>query len=233
MKAIILAAGRSTRLYPITLSMPKCLLKVGEKTIIERQIDNLTEIGIKDILVVTGYLKEEIEGFLKDRVRYAFFPDFAKTNNLHTLYSIRDELDSDFICLFSDVLLGKEPLMELMNNDDDFCLLVHNKEVLEGTMRVKIKNGSVYDIGGHIPPEEGEANFIGVAKFSKKAAKLLAEEMEGMIKGENHINDYYTMALPGLAEKGYKISFINMDDKPWIEIDTKDDLDRARGMELK
>ena len=95
MKAIILAAGRSTRLYPITLEHPKCLLPIGGKTLIEHQITWLNMCGIDDILVVNGYLNHMIEEKLGSRVRYRFYENFAETNNLYTLHSINDELDDD------------------------------------------------------------------------------------------------------------------------------------------
>ena len=64
MKAVILAAGVASRLRPLTDNTPKCLLKVGEKSILERTIDNLRANNITEIILVTGYLKEKIENFL-------------------------------------------------------------------------------------------------------------------------------------------------------------------------
>ena len=58
MKAVILAAGVSRRLYPLTYDMPKCLIKVGEKPIINHQLDSLKNSGINDIIIVVGYHRE-------------------------------------------------------------------------------------------------------------------------------------------------------------------------------
>jgi len=228
MKAIILAAGKSSRLYPITLERPKCLLEVGKQSIIERQIDMLNKQGIDDILVVVGYKKEVIRDAVGDKVRYAEYNDYEKTNNLFTLWSIKDELDDDFILLFSDVIIEENLMNECINSSDDFCLLVHDKEVLEGTMRVTIEDNSIINIGSHIPVLEGDGNFIGIAKYSKKAACLLKEQLSEMTKDDSHINDYYTLSLIDIAQKGEKIGFILSGEKKWIEIDTKEDLDQAR-----
>ena len=82
MKAIILAAGKSSRLYPLTKNTPKCILEINDGiSIIDIQITLLNELGINDILVVTGFNSSKIEK-LKDRVRYFFYKDFMKTNNL-------------------------------------------------------------------------------------------------------------------------------------------------------
>ena len=61
MRAILLAAGMGTRLRPLTLETPKPLIKVNGESIIERQIKCLKEIGIDEIIVVTGYLHEKFD----------------------------------------------------------------------------------------------------------------------------------------------------------------------------
>ncbi len=78
MKAIILAAGKSSRLYPITLNKPKCLLNVHGKKLIEHQIELLRLCGIDNILVVTGYLHEKIEKILGEKVRYKYYDRYKK-----------------------------------------------------------------------------------------------------------------------------------------------------------
>ena len=64
MKAIILAAGVASRLRPLTDNTPKCLLPVGEKSILERTIENLMENGVNELVLVTGYLRHMIEDFV-------------------------------------------------------------------------------------------------------------------------------------------------------------------------
>jgi L-glutamine-phosphate cytidylyltransferase len=227
MKAIILAAGRSSRLYPITLDKPKCLLQVGGKKLIEHQIEILNKCGITDIVIVTGYLGNKIKEAVGDKARYINFPDFATTNNLFTLYHVREELNDDFLCLFSDVLFEEELLRRCIEDESNFSLLVHNKQILADTMRVRIIENSIYDIGSHIPVSFGEGNFIGIAKFSKEAAKLLIEEMSNLVN-EQHKNDYYTISLVGLASKGHLITPIFVNDDKWIEIDHQQDYERAK-----
>ena len=228
MKTIILAAGRSTRMYPITLKYPKCLLELKPgKTIIEHQVEMLNKCGIKDVIVIVGYLKEKIQEVLKNKVRYKTFNDFVKYNNLHTLYSIKYELNDDLIILYSDVIFGEKMLRNMLSNKEDFCLLVHNKEILKGTARVRIKDNSVYDIGNHIPVEEGDGNFIGIAKFSKKGAKVLVKEMAKMVKDEKHNNSYYIIAIIEIAKRK-RISYEVTGNELWIEIDFLKDYERAK-----
>lgn len=199
MKAIILAAGTSSRLYPITLEKPKCLLEIAGKSIIERQLEILEEFGVQNIVVVTGYKANAIKEHLKKRVRYRHFKDYAKTNHLHTLHSVRNELNNETLCLFADLIFNEEIIERLIKSNFDYTLVIDSK-TRPGTMRVKIKQDSIKEIGNHVPVEKGDGTFIGAAKFSPDAAKLLSREMEKLVKLGN-TDQYYTIALESLAKK--------------------------------
>ncbi len=224
-KAIILAAGMGTRLKPLTLDYPKCLLKVGGKPLIARQIETLCHSGVEEICVVVGHLQERIREFLGDSVRFLEYPDFSKTNNLHTLWHVREELSEGFLCLFSDVLFTGETIGRLLQSSEDLCLAVDGARVLEGTMRVKLKEGRLAGVGSHIPVVEGSGTFIGIAKFSAQGAKALLKEMESMVSG--HQQDYYTLALDNILRRGGHVGFVDISDQPWREIDTLEDLKAA------
>ena len=193
---------------------------------IDHQIEMLQRCGIDDIVVVTGYQEEKIREAVGNKARFINYEEYHSTNNLFTLWHIKEELNDDFVCLFSDVLFGEDLLRKCLDDKRDFSLLVHNKEILADTMRVKISNGSINDIGSHVPVNEGDGNFIGVAKFSKKAAGLLVEQMEKLIQ-DQHRQDYYTISLVGLAAAGHEIGPVFVDDNHWIEIDHKHDYERA------
>lgn len=227
MKAIILAAGRSTRLYPLTLSKPKCLLKIGKKTILEQTIDKLNQCNVTDITIITGYLKETIEQEIKNKANYIYFPEYSNTNNLLGLYFVKDLLNEDCIILFADVLIQKETLQKCINDKNDFTLIIDTNYVLEGTMRIQKNKNSIIGIGNQISPKEGHGNFIGIAKFSSKGIEKLKIEMEKMSSKEEYRMAYYTLALDSLAKKGEQINFIQAEKNSWIEIDTQEDLEKA------
>ncbi|MDO8509350.1 MAG: phosphocholine cytidylyltransferase family protein [Nanoarchaeota archaeon] len=228
MKAIILAAGKSTRLHPLTLDKPKCLLELEEgMAIIDHQINTLRETGLEEIIVITGHNSDKIHSHLGDSVEYRFFPDFAKYNNMHTLHSIKEDLNDDVVIMYSDVLFGKDLLEKCIQSKDDFSLLVHNKEVLKDTARVKMKADSVVDIGNHIPVAEGHGNFIGIAKYSKHGINLLLQEIEKRISDPRYNNDYYIIPLIELA-KSNKIGYELANNSPWIEMDFEADYIKAK-----
>ena len=98
MRAIILAAGMGTRLRPITLTTPKSLIKIGNETLIERQIHFLREKGIDEIIIVTGHLAEKFE-FLKDKYQVTLVHNdkYAIYNNFYTMYLVKQYLSNTYV----------------------------------------------------------------------------------------------------------------------------------------
>ncbi|MDE0829782.1 MAG: phosphocholine cytidylyltransferase family protein [Vicinamibacterales bacterium] len=225
MKAVILAAGQGSRLRPAKPGVPKCLLEVGGKTLIEHQLAVIDAQGIRDVVAVVGYKNELIKRHLGDRVRYRICDTWDSSNNFQTLWDVRDELRGGFVCFFADVYCDAGPIEEALLSPYDICAVVDTSQVLAGTMRVRIVNGRLVGIGGHIPVRDGSGNFIGIAKFSTDGARRLLEQMEAMAGSSR--NDYYTVAVDRLAGKGEDIGFVTVDGRPWVEIDTAEDLERA------
>jgi len=114
MKAVILAAGVNSRLREVAIDIPKCLLKVGNTTIIDYQIKLLTSIGrlrLQDIYVIGGYKIEKLD-YLKDfGVRVVYNPKFEVFNNIYSFYLANDFVDEDLFCLMAIRLLTKESLV--------------------------------------------------------------------------------------------------------------------------
>ena len=228
MKAVILAAGPGSRLHPVKPGIPKCLLEVGGKPLIEHQLSVLDANGIRDVLVVVGYKSELIQRHLGDRVRYRTNDAWESSNNFLTLWNIRDELQNGFVCFFADVLCDVDPITQALQSPSEICAMVDTSRVLEGTMRVRILSDRVMGIGSHIPVSEGSGNFIGIAKFSAPGARLLVDQMEQMAAESR--NDYYTVAVDRLAGRGEHVGYVDVAGRPWVEIDTVDDLERAHAL---
>ena len=100
--AIILAAGFGSRAIPLTYETPKGLLEVFGQPMIERQIEQLLEVGVTEIYVIVGYMKETFD-YLIDKygVKLIFNPEFAVKNNLASLYVAKDYLKNSYV-LVSD-----------------------------------------------------------------------------------------------------------------------------------
>jgi choline kinase len=193
------------------------------------QLNLLAASGVEEATVITGFGAEQIQTLVKGRARCVYYPDFASTNNLLTLHHCRHLLAGDVLILFSDVLLPRRSLQDCVDHPGDFALLVDTSKCLEGTMRVRYARGAVLDIGPHILAAEGDGNFIGVAKYSARGAKRLAEELERMVATSDCADSYYTSALARLATGGHRLDGVRVDGRLWIEIDTPEDYLAAQG----
>ena len=227
-KAIILAAGTSSRLGTLTANLPKCLLPLRGQPLIDWQLLQLEHHGVRDVTVVTGYLGDRIQAYLKDRVAYRTYSNYAKTNNLHTLCDCRDLLSGDVLVLFSDVLTEDRALSSCLASHHDFALLVETSEVRPDTMRVRLDGDLVTDIGSHIPVSEGDGNFIGMAKYSARASKLLSTELEVAVRHGGMEKAYYTQVLPKIARASHPVNGVPLQGARWFEIDTAGDYETAQ-----
>lgn len=97
--AIILAAGQGRRLLPYTQDRPKCLLDVGGKTILERQVEALRSCHVDHITVVTGYLGSKVRDVLGTQARYTANTDFETTSSMYSLWLARHAATAGCIIL--------------------------------------------------------------------------------------------------------------------------------------
>lgn len=230
MKAVILAAGRSTRLYPLTLEKPKSLLEVGGKALLEYQLEALAACNVEKVFVVTGYFNNLIEDKINSvREKFPFDfefiynPRFAETNNIYSLRTAKDKLvGEDFLCLHADVLLHPAILQNVAKSEADIAL-VADEEILEETMKLKFDGKRVTDVGKHIKPDEASGTFLGIAKFSKGGSKSLFDETEKLI-ASGELNAYFALAVKKLIEKGAAVEVSLTENLPWIEIDFPEEL---------
>ena len=235
MKGIILAAGIASRLRPLTDNTPKCLLKVGDKPILQRAIDNLLENSIKDLVIVTGYLKEQIESFVNKsypflKVEFLHNEDFATTNNIYSLWLAKESLkNEDFILLDSDIVFDGEIISLLLSGGYDNCLaLKTGTELGDEEIKVKVrKDNSILEISKEVPPGEAIGESVGIEKFSKAFGEKLFDILDDMILKEGLKNVFYEAAFQRAINSGEKIFAVPVKNKFCIEIDFRQDLDEA------
>ena len=119
MIAVILAAGMAKRLRPLTDTTPKCLLKIGQKSLLERTFNALKSVGVTQFVVVTGYLHEQIEDFLTNRypqedILFEHNAVFESTNNIYSLWlAMKYVKGKEFLLLDSDILF--DPILPLIS----------------------------------------------------------------------------------------------------------------------
>ena len=227
MKAIILAAGKGSRLYPISSKIPKGMLEVNNCTIIDRFINQLSESNIHDITIVTGYRSKTYEEKFQEKknIKLVYYPFYSTTNNLHTLWFIKDLLNDDIILSFSDIIFEKDILNKLISSKSDLAFAIHSLSILDGTMKVSYDSSKLTSIT-RTSKEKANGNFIGISKFSKLGCKIVIDEMLKIVKS-GHNNDYYTIAIDNYIKSGGYVEAINVNQDRWIETDDINDYNNA------
>lgn len=226
MKAIILAAGKSTRLLPLTKEIPQPLLKVGKKAILEHQIDLLKHVGVNDIVVITGYLSEQIEIFCKSKnVKTVFNPFYEVSGMALTLWSVKNYIKDDFLFLYSDILFDYKVLVDLMKKDDDICLAIKKNGLREEAEKVIESDGLIENVTkSEISGENGE--FIGLAKFSKQGSVKLLNMLD--IVAKINLKARFIDLIDRLIVSGERIAAFDIEKNKFIDIDFSDDLKNAK-----
>lgn len=226
-KAIILAAGSSSRLRPLTADLPKCLLEVGGRTLMQHQLDALGRCGVTDIVVVVGYRGDQVRRHAGGAVRYIDNERYAKTNSLYSLWLAREELAGGALILNSDVLAPLELFDRLQDTHAPDAVLVELGSGFEAEdMKVSLRDGRVVDFGKDLPSERAHAHNVGVARFGREGAERLRDCLDRLVAA-GHENDWVPVAFREFASQ-WPLAAVATGGLPWIEIDYVQDLTRAR-----
>ncbi len=227
MKAIILAAGASKRLGKLTENLPKCLLPLGDRTIIEHQTGNLRSCGITDIIVVTGFCEELLRQRCGTSFRYVRNPVFATTNSIYSLWLAREEAQEDFVVLNSDVVFHQGILTKLLNAPyaDALAVSFHDR-MGDEEMKVRVQDEKICDISKDMAPEEAQGENVGIVKFSARGSRVLFNKIEELV-GNGIVNAWLPLAFQKICSY-HTLYAVSTEGLPWIEIDFPEDLERAR-----
>ncbi|HUS49689.1 MAG TPA: 2-aminoethylphosphonate aminotransferase, partial [Candidatus Paceibacterota bacterium] len=128
-KAIILAAGKGTRLQPQTDDIPKCLIEIEGKSLIERSLENLQNNGIKEVFIVIGYLKSRIQEKIKDKfkdmkINYVINENYESSSTMYSLYTTKGLMNNDVIIAFGDIFYDSRIIKLLIEEDSKNVLYV-------------------------------------------------------------------------------------------------------------
>jgi len=244
MKAIILAAGTASRLRPLTLHTPKCLLKVGERTLLGRSLDALIEAGIRQFVIVTGYLHEQIEDFVRETYqnslplregrgvsfRFIHNKDYETTNNIYSLWLARPEAEGEEVLLLdSDLLYDAEIVKRVLADKHENVLTLIRHELGEEEMKVVMApDGSITEISKTCNPALAAGESLGIERMGKAYTTALYKELEVMMNQEHLENKFYELAFLRLIAQGHTFSVLDVTDLFSCELDTVEDFENAK-----
>jgi choline kinase len=234
MKALILAAGRGTRIRSIHGEHPKCLISCDGETILDHQINGLFAAGIHDIGIVVGYQSGQIIQHVETRYRdcfhrFSFFhnPRFESTNNIYSLWVARDWLQGEaFMCLNADVLCEPDILIPAARTTAPISMIV-DPEWRDETMKVIIRNGRVVKMSKKILRPDFSGTYIGITTFSLEIQHDFFQSLDRLV-ADGHVNEFFNLAVQQLADAGVKVGFTSTAGLSWAEVDDPADLAFAR-----
>lgn len=228
MKAIILAAGKGTRLDGAAVK-PKCLVEVGGLTLLHRQIETLQNLDVKEIVVVVGFGADSIREECGDEITFVENTRYAETSSLYSLWLAQEYLSDGFVVLNSDVLFHPQLMADLLKSSCDNALLLSDSEkeapLGDEEMKVKVRDKLVVDISKEMDPLEADGENVGIVKFSGSGAKLLIDYMNKLIAA-GAVKDWAPRAFLEFA-RHHPLHALSTHGLPWIEIDFPEDYRRA------
>ena len=186
-RAIILAAGFGMRMVPINLEMPKGLLEVNGEPLIERTIRQLHEVGIKEIYIVVGFMKERYEYLIDEYgVELVVNPEYASRNNLHSVNLVREHLENVYV-IPCDIWCDRNPFRrhELYS-----WYMVSDLVDNESNVRVNRKMELV-----SVPENTGGNAMIGICYLTKEDGGIVKTRMEELCRDQRYDGAFWEEAL--------------------------------------
>lgn len=207
MQAIIMAAGKGSRLGELTKDKPKSFVEIKGVKLLEYNISLLHEYGIKDIIIVTGYMTEKIEKLCEkiEGVKCVFNPFYEQVNVLGSFYIGMPYIKDDVIYMHADTLCSPSVFERMINENADIVLPVDYKICDEEAMKVKTIDNKIVEISKQIPCSEAEGEFIGIAKISKKVLNDIKHAAKILMQQKN-----FTSYFEGAIEYLIKMKITNL-----------------------
>jgi phosphoenolpyruvate phosphomutase len=234
--AIVLAASRGIELGELTENIPKAMLPINEKPLIEKMLDIFHERDIKDIVIVRGYKKESINF---PNIMYFDNDSYATTDELVSLHCARERIRGNCIISYGDILFRKHVLIDLMDEDGDIVIVVDtNAErrryvtksdfvICSQAYTKAYEETPVYlesiEFKELMPGERCDGEWIGVLKSNATGSEAIAATLEALSNKQEFEHMKMTDLLCDLIAGGIKIKVVYIDGH-WLDIDNLGDL---------
>lgn len=241
LKAVILAAGYGSRLRPVTDDRPKALIELADGvTILERLAEQCAAVGCRELVLVTGYCAQTVEGWL-ERTSLAlpavsvFNPDYATMGNAQSLFVAREQVAGEsFLKFDGDLLLHDGILPRLMAaaQGRSMILLDDAATLCDEDMKADVEaaSGRVTALGKWLDNETASGISIGIEHIAAGDADVVFDAIERMVHDEGEAGGYYEDAYHRVLGSGLELGSVSTGGLPWLEIDTPEELAQARAL---
>lgn len=237
-KAIILSAGQGSRLLPLTEQMPKCLIDISGRSMLEWQLLGLAAAGVREAVVVTGFRADLVEEALlrispaSIKLRTVFNPFYKLADNLASCWMVRHELQGNCLILNGDTLFEAEIARRLIAAPSaPITVTIDRKPRYDADdMKVETTGDRLRAIGKTLGTEQVNGESIGFLRFDAVGAAQFVAEIERTMRTPEGPSLWYLSAINRLANAGTDVRTVLIEGLQWGELDFQADLVRARAL---
>jgi len=239
MIGVILAAGMAKRLRPLTDTKPKCLLKVGNRTLLERTVRAMQQAGIIEFVVVTGYRGDQIRSFLenlepldnleKPTFHFLHNADYEHNNNIYSLWMAGEVVrGKDFLLMDSDILCDPAAVMRIAQTNEP-ALALNRHECGEEEIKIIVDaDQRITEINKTCNPKDAIGESVGIEHMTADYSTALYRELDLMIVKEGLVDVFYERCFERLIPQGHTFRVIDTTGYFSYELDTPEDFQRAQ-----
>ena len=239
MRTFILAAGQGTRLRPLTDEKPKCLVELGGKSLLQRQIEALRAAGINDIHLIGGYRHEQLAAF---GLPVHPNPRFAETNMVASLFCAEHAMDRELLISYGDIVFEADVVAKMKTGEGDLSVAVdlewrrlwelRMEDPLSDAESLKMDpHGRLLELGKQPSSyEDVEAQYLGLIKVCGQRVEDFKRayhdlDPEGSYDGRSRDQMYMTSFIQHLIDNSWNVQSVQVENG-WLEVDTVEELTR-------
>lgn len=228
MKAILLAAGKGTRIARNVERVPKSTLPIDGVPLIRRSVKLLQDAGL-ECVVCTGYEEGKIKKALSglDNIKYYYNPFFDITNSIASIWFARSEMDDDLLVLNADVYFSKEILEQLIKDERNPVMAIDGSRTVEGDYFFYIGlDGRIEKYGKGLPIEQRSCEYVGMAKVGRDFLPRFIGRMDELIRSQQYGCWWENILYSFTDKREADIYTMDVEGRFWAEIDYFDDYAR-------
>ncbi len=226
-QAVILAAGRGSRMGIATDHRPKCLLPIGDGTLLDHQLEVLSAAGVGRVWIVAGYEAEQVSKAAGGRAEIIYNDEWAETNSLYSLWLCRDNcVAGSLLVLNCDVLAHSDVVSRLLTHPGSAFSYDSRSGHDDEHMKVDLEGGWLTSMSKILPLERVKGENVGILRFDGLGVPYLFLEADSLV-GAGGRDLWLASAVERLARR-IQVRGVDVSDLPWCEIDFPDDLLSAR-----
>jgi len=236
-RAVILSAGQGSRLLPLTEDLPKCLLDLEGRSMLEWQLRALAAVGVPEAVVITGFRSEKVEAAVEQiaprglRVRTLFNPFYKVADNLASCWMARGELRGNCLLINGDTLFEPAIARRLLEAPAaPITLTIDRKPRYDDDDMKVITEGERLRAVGKKLTDGVNGESIGFSRFQGEGAALFVAELERTMRTKEGTGLWYLSAMNRLAGSGADVRVVSIEGLDWGELDFAADLAPARAM---